>query len=108
MELAKMRGEYGYGFREQVLCPELGDIITFGDGKDSAYVVVGITGYRLVTSSICGGSTNVVYFDPLEEVGYYTDCYVIGNILGAVSNTKAHEEGRAIAVKYNFIGTTSK
>ena len=89
MELTQCREKYGWGFHYPCKCPELGDILVCDDKFNKAtYIVIGKNGYDLVTSSICNGDSNIIFHRPLDEVGHYTDFVVIGNILGAVRNSK--------------------
>lgn len=95
MNTDKMRKNYGWGWYEECKNPELGDILVSINNK-STYTVIAMNGKRLTTICAWLGSvdgvanSSIIFIEPLPDVGYFTDFHLIGNILGAIKNTKDH------------------
>lgn len=95
METSKMREDYGWGWNEECSVPEIGDVLSSKKQK-TVYTVIAIDGKRLVTHCVwidhngTGTNSSIVFIEPLPDVGYFTDFILIGNILGAIKNTKDH------------------
>ena len=93
METKKMRQDYGWGWNEDCKEPELGDVLASKRTK-CIHTVIAIDGQRLTTHCAWMGlddtNSSIVFIEPLPDVGYFQGFILIGNILGAVKNTKDH------------------
>ncbi len=89
LTIEEIRERYGYGCREKYSKPLLGDIFYQDKNEDVVYIVIACDEYDLTLLSISHLNTNVIFMHPLPEIGKYTDCNFIGNVLGAVQNDKS-------------------